>query len=156
MTDPAVLVRDLAYRKAEAVADRFRDDIVLGCDSVVTIDEQVLGKPASTDEAADWWRSMRGRTATVWTGHALRLGTRGQVAGASADVHFVHVTDAEIDAYLATGEGMGAAGGFRLDGRAAAFVESITGDPGTVHGVSIPVLRDMLDELDLEVTDLWA
>lgn len=155
-TDPAVLVRDLAYRKATAVSERFPDDVVLGCDSVVSVDGELLGKPSSTAQAADWWRSMRGRTATVWTGHALRLGSRSQVTGSSADVHFVHVTDAEIDAYVATGEGMGAAGGFRLDGRAAAFVESVTGDPGTVHGVSISALRDMLTELELEVADLWV
>lgn len=154
--EPATAVRELALRKASAVAPGHPDDVVLGCDSLVELDGRVLGKPASREEAVDWWRSMRNRSVTVWTGHVLALGGRIRLRSPSASVRFGGVTDGEIDRYIATGESMGAAGAFRLDGRAAAFIEAVDGDPGTVHGVSIATLRDMLADLDMELTDLWA
>ena len=143
----------LAERKANAVDAR--GAVVLGCDSVVSFDGQVLGKPTSPIEAARWWRSFRGRTATVWTGHCVRLDGRRASRSASADVRFGHPTDDEIASYVATSEPLHAAGGFRLDGRAAAWVEAVDGDPGAVHGVSVPTFRALLDELGIEVTDLW-
>lgn len=154
--EPAVAVSELALRKASAVAPQFPDDLVLGCDSLVELDGRVLGKPASPEEAAAWWRAMRNRSVTVWTGHVLALGGRMELRSPSAEVHFGFVSNAEIERYVATGEPLDAAGGFRLDGRAAAFVEAVDGDPGTVHGVSVAAVREMLVELDVEVTDLWA
>jgi septum formation protein len=155
-TDVSVCVLDLAYRKAQAIAPDHPDDVVLGCDSLVVLGEQIVGKPSSVDEARHWWQAMRGGSVTVWTGHAVVAGARSVTGSCSADVHFEHVLDEEIEAYLATGESMAAAGGFRLDGRAGLFVESINGDPGTVHGVSLSFLNGALRELDVEVTDLWV
>jgi septum formation protein len=155
-SDIGIAVRELAYRKAHAVAPSYPDDVVLGCDSLVELDGRILGKPASDDEAREWWRSMAGGTVTVWTGHALVLGPSTTSGARSADVHFAPLLAADIDAYVATGEPLAAAGGFRLDGRAGVFVESITGDPGTVHGVSLSFLTDALAELDVKVTDLWV
>ena len=152
----SVAVSELALRKASAVALTHHDDLVLGCDSLVELDGQVMGKPFSPEEAVAWWQRMRTRSVTVWTGHALMLGGRVQLRAPRATVHFGSVTDAEIERYVTTGEPLRAAGGFRLDGRAAAFIESIEGDPGTVHGVSVPTLHQMLAELDVELTDLWA
>jgi septum formation protein len=154
--EPAVAVSELALRKATAVAPEYHDDLVLGCDSLVELDGRVLGKPSSAKEATGWWRAMRGRSVTVWTGHALALGGRVELRSRSAEVWFGRVTDAEIDRYVASGEPMDAAGAFRLDGRAAAFIESVEGDPGTVHGVSVAAVREMLAVLDAEVTDLWT
>lgn len=152
----SVAVSELALRKASAVAASHHEDLVLGCDSLVELDGQVLGKPFSPEEAIAWWQQLRTRSATVWTGHALMLGGRVQLRSPRAIVHFGTASDAEIERYVATGEPLGAAGAFRLDGRAAAFIESIEGDPGTVHGVSIPTLHEMLVELDVELTDLWV
>jgi septum formation protein len=154
-TDIAVAVTDLAYRKARAVAASHPDDVVLGCDSVVVVDGRVLGKPASREEARSWWTDMAGGTVTVWTGHAVLLGDRSCTGARAADVHFDPVLDHVLDAYLDTGDWDGAAGGFRLDGRAGVFIESINGDPGTVHGVSLPFLNAALDELDVDVRSLW-
>lgn len=151
----SVAVRDLAYRKATAVAPAHTDDVVLGCDTLVVIGDRVVGKPPSLDAAREWWRSLRGRSATVWTGHALVFGDRSITGSRSSDVHFDPATDADIDDYLATGEALGAAGGFLLDGRAGFFVESINGDPGTVHGVSLSFVRTALDELGVPVSALW-
>lgn len=156
--DAAAAVALLAERKAVAVVARFPDALVLGCDSVVDLDGRLLGKPSSPVEATEWWRAMRGRTVTVWTGHCLIDGRTGASESwtAEADVRFAQPSDDEITAYVATGEPHGAAGAFRLDGLAAAFIESIAGDPGTVHGVSVPALRLLLAELGVEITDLWA
>ena len=153
---PSDAVRELALRKAAAVAPKHPDDVVLACDSLVELDGRVLGKPTSAEEAVAWWRSMRTRCVTVWTGHVLALGPRRELRSPSASVRFGNVTDHEIERYVATGEPMGAAGAFRLDGRAAAFIEAIDGDPGTIHGVSIPSVRDMLADLDVELTELWV
>jgi septum formation protein len=148
----------LAERKADAVAVGCTDAIVLGCDSVVVADGKILGKPTSAAEAAAWWRTFRRTRVMVATGHALvdtRSGARASLVD-SAMVRFGDPTDAEIDRYVATDEALGAAGGFRLDGRAAAFIGGVQGDPGTVHGVSIFVLRFLLHDIGVEITDLWA
>jgi len=154
--DVAVAVTDLAYRKARAVAPSYPDAVVLGCDSVVVLDGRVLGKPSSRDEARSWWSSMAGSTVTVWTGHAVVVGDRSSAGARSADVHFEPVLEDWLDAYLDSGDWDGAAGGFRLDGRAGVFIESINGDPGTVHGVSLPWLLAALEEVGVDVRSLWA
>jgi septum formation protein len=100
---------------------------------------------------------MRGKTVTVWTGHALVHGERCETRTLSADQRFAaDVTDEEIDRYCATDDPIGAAGAFRLNGLAGPFIESVTGHPGTISGVSLPALRAMLRALDVEITDLWA
>jgi septum formation protein len=154
--DAATAVGDLAVRKAQAVAKHHPDDLVLGCDSLIELDGEPLGKPASHDEAVAWWDRMRGRSVTAWTGHALVLGDRLATRTTSAQVHIGSPTDEEVARYVATGEPLGAAGAFRLAQRAGAFIDGITGHPGTVNGVDLPALRAMVRELDLEVTDLWV
>ena len=150
-------VRELAMVKANEVAGRLADDaLVLGCDSLVVHDGEILSKPASPDEAVAWWRRYRGSDATVWTAQYLRRNGQGFLSFGSATVRFAEVLDGEIEGYVATGEPFGVAGGFRLDGRAAAFIESIEGDPGIVHGVSVCQLVTALREFDVEVTDLWV
>ena len=152
----AVGVAVVAERKAAAVAPRHPSDVVLACDSLVDLDGRVLGKPASAAQAAEWWRALRGRVATVWTGQCVTLGDRRVTRALPATLRFGRPTDDEIDAYCATGEALGAAGGFRLHGRSGAFIEEIGGHPSTISGVSMPALREMLAEIGVEVTDLWA
>ncbi len=159
---PAELALQLAELKASAVADRLRADgdgrLVLGCDSVLELDGQALGKPADATEATTRWQAMRGRSGVLHTGHALHdLGT-GRVAAATASttVHFADVTDTEIAAYVATGEPLHVAGAFTVDGRGGAFVRGIEGDHHNVVGLSLPLLRDLLAELDRSWVELWA
>ncbi len=155
------LARTLAERKASAVAGRIatRDDaaLVVGCDSVLDFGGEVRGKPASAEEATAWWRSYRGRSGTLVTGHAIvEAGTGRRAVGvAETVVRFGDPTDAEIAAYVATGEPLAVAGGFTLDGYAAPFVDGIDGDHGTVLGLSLPLLRRLLADLGVGVTDLW-
>ncbi|MEO3743845.1 Maf family protein [Plantactinospora sp. B5E13] len=132
--------------------------LVLGCDSVLAFDGEILGKPADADEAVRRWRNMRGRSGVLHTGHSLVDLNTGQEVGrvAGTAVHFAAVTDDEIEAYVATGEPLYVAGAFTLDGLGGPFVERIDGDPGTVIGLSLPLLRGMLAEFGVRITDLWT
>ncbi|MDQ3106444.1 MAG: Maf family nucleotide pyrophosphatase [Actinomycetota bacterium] len=155
------LVRLLAVRKAATVAarpDLPSGALVIGCDSMLDFDGQALGKPTSADEALDRWRRMRGGTGTLLTGHCVVDPVREKYAMdvAATVVRFGMPTDAELTAYVASGEPMRVAGAFTLDGRSAPFIEGIDGDHGNVIGLSLPLLRRLLGQLDVEVTDLWA
>jgi len=158
---PAELALQLAELKCAAVTAR--DDLpdgalVLGCDSVLELDGAALGKPGDADEAAARWRDMRGRSGVLHTGHALRDRASGHVASATASttVHFADVTDAEIAAYVATGEPLHVAGAFTIDGVGGAFVTGIEGDHHNVVGVSLPLVRELVAELGRSWVDLWA
>lgn len=154
------VVRALAELKAVAVAksEGLEDAVVIGCDSMLLLDGAVLGKPASVTEAVDRWRQMRGHTGVLLTGHCIVDATNGRIAQDVADtvVRFGSPSDTEIEAYVATGEPLRVAGAFTLDGRSAPFVDGIDGDASNVIGLSLPLMRRLLHELGLEVTDLWC
>jgi septum formation protein len=170
--DAAAAAASLSVRKATAVAERLRvherraldalgpDDrpLVVGCDSVLAFGDEVRGKPRSAEQAAAWWRGYRSREGTLVTGHTVVDVDAGTEAAATTQtrVRFGCPTDAEIDAYVATGEPLAVAGAFTLDGYGAPFVDGIDGDHGTVLGLSLPLLRRLLAELDVAITDLWA
>lgn len=155
--DTAALVTMLAERKAAAVAARRPAALVLGCDSMLDLDQVAFGKPASARHAADMWRRLSGRHATLYTGHCLIDAADGRVVRGVAGtvVRFGTPSDGEVTAYVATGEPMTVAGGFSIDGRGAAFVDGVDGDPGNVIGLSLPLLRRMLADLGVALTDLW-
>jgi septum formation protein len=149
----------LARAKAEVVAARHAGPaLVVGADSLFELDGEVHGKPGDAARARERWRRMRGRDGVLHTGHALVDTATGRLAAglASTRVWFAEVTDAEIDAYVASGEPLGVAGAFTLDGRAGPFVERVDGDPSNVVGLSLPLLRELLGELGVDVTSLWA
>ena len=152
----------LARLKAHSVAERLKHrahnaDLVLGCDSVLSIDGEILGKPAGAEEAVKRWQAMRGRSGVLHTGHCLvDLGSGRTAEGVgSTVVHFAEVSDLEIQSYVDSGEPLHVAGAFTIDGRGAPFVERIEGDHGTVVGVSLPLMRRLLHELDRSIVDLW-
>ncbi|GAA1955412.1 nucleoside triphosphate pyrophosphatase [Kitasatospora viridis] len=156
---PAELALVLAEAKAAAVAGQLTDgQLVVGCDSVLELDGQALGKPADAEEAVARWRAMRGRSGVLRTGHCVidTANGRSSSATASTTVHFGQPDDAEVAAYVASGEPLHVAGAFTLDGRSAPFVTGIEGDPGNVIGLSLPLLRSLLADLDVRITDLWA
>ncbi len=153
------LARDLAERKVSAVLDRAGTGVVVGCDSILEFDGRRFGKPTDAAEAFTWLTAMRGRTGTLHTGHAVAdaavAGARAS-ATAATDVRFGRPTDAELRAYLATGEALSVAGAFTLDGRSAPFIDGVDGDPGNVIGLSLPFLRTLLARIGIEITELWA
>ena len=158
----------LARRKAQDVAaavaaeDPGFDGIVIGGDSMFELDGRILGKPHRPEVATARWREMRGRTGVLHSGHSvfrLAPGTtpREAHAVAEASVTFAaDVTDAEIDAYVATGEPLQVAGAFTVDSLGGAFIERVEGDPSTVVGMSLSTLRHLCTELGVRWTDLWG
>jgi septum formation protein len=158
---PAELALQLAELKCAAVAGRAGlpdDALVLGCDSVLELDGQALGKPSDADDATTRWRRMRGRSGVLHTGHSLRDTASGRVAAATASttVRFAQVTDDEIAAYVATGEPLSVAGAFTVDGMGGPFVTGIEGDHHNVVGLSLPLVRELTAELGHSWTELWS
>lgn len=158
---PAEQVQELARAKALEVAARTsarEAEVVVGCDSMLEIDGEVVGKPADATEARERWLSMRGRSAILHSGHFLVRTSDG--AGAqgvsSTVVHFGEPSVEEIDAYVASGEPLWCAGAFTIDGLGGAFIEGIEGDPHGVVGISLPLLRRLLAQVGVRWTDLWA
>ncbi|MGW3406265.1 nucleoside triphosphate pyrophosphatase [Streptomyces zhihengii] len=157
---PAELALVLAEAKAAAVAAREEaaGSLLIGCDSVLELDGRALGKPADAEEATARWKAMRGRAGVLQTGHCVIDTVTGRRASATASttVRFGEPSDAEVAAYVASGEPLHVAGAFTLDGLSAPFVDGIDGDPGNVIGLSLPLLRRLLAELGIEITDLWV
>jgi septum formation protein len=156
-TSTARAVVLLAERKGAAVLGHCPDSLVLSCDSLLELDGQSFGKPASPAEAAAIWERLSGREGTLRTGHCL-IDTRTDrrlSRLASTLVRFGTPTPAELSAYVASGEPLALAGAFSIDGLAGPFINGIEGDPSNVLGLSLPLFRRMLDELGIAITDLW-
>ena len=158
--DLPALVTVLAAAKAEAVAQRAEavGAVVVACDSLLDVDGEAHGKPGGEAEARARLQRLRGRSAILRTGHCvIDTATGRRAAGAAAtEVFFGLFSDAELDAYLATGEPLHVAGAFTLDGRSAPFIERVIGDHGNVIGLSLPLFRRLLADVGLTVMDLWA
>ena len=153
---PGNVALTLAVRKATAVAPRCEDALVLGCDSVLDLDGETLGKPRDAEDAVARWQRMRGRSGVLRTGHCLidtRTG-RDAASVASTTVHFADLSDAEITAYVGTGEPLRVAGAFTIDGLGGPFVEGVEGDPHNVVGLSLPLLRHLLTDVGSSLLEL--
>lgn len=157
---PADAVLALAREKAESVASSApMGAVILGCDSMLELDGEIFGKPASAELARERWRTMRGHHGSLHTGHWLiHLGEsagRSSVGRtASTVVRFADLSDREIDDYVATGEPLRVAGAFTVDGLGGPYVTSIEGDYHNVVGVSLPLVRVLLGELGIALNAL--
>ena len=156
---PDELAAVLATAKARAVFERrgAAEALVIGCDSVLELDGEALGKPGDAATAAARWRQMRARSGVLVTGHCVINASDGRqlTETARTTVHFADVSDDEIAAYVATGEPLHVAGAFTIEGYGGAFVTAIEGDHSNVLGISLPLLRSMLAEWGIAWTDLW-
>jgi septum formation protein len=144
----------LARAKAEAVAF---DGLVLGCDSALLFDGEMLGKPHHPEVAIARWQKMRGETGVLCSGHWLIDGSTGKASGkvTQTSVTFANLSDQQIHKYVATGEPLQVAGAFTIDGIGGAFVERIEGDYHTVVGLSLVALRELVTELGHDYQSLW-
>jgi len=162
---PEEMVLLLARLKAEAVLGMSVDGaavdgLVLGGDSAFELDGGVYGKPHTAAVARERWELQRGREGVLHSGHWLIDHRGGEVRGAtgevsSAHVQFADITDAEIDAYIATGEPLQVAGAFTIDSLGAAFIEGVRGDPHAVVGVSVATVRRLARGFGVEWPSLW-
>lgn len=146
---PEEMVLELSRRKAQAVASRHENAIILAADTIV-YGQKVLGKPHSAEEARDMLGELSGCWHRVYTGVTM-LDTRNGRVLSRADVtrvHFVPLTQEDIDAYVATGETNDKAGAYAIQGRGGMFIDRIEGSYSNVVGLPMALVRSMLMELD--------
>ncbi|MEU2042568.1 nucleoside triphosphate pyrophosphatase [Nocardia niwae] len=164
-TPPQVVVVELARAKAAAVAAAIpefaADCVVVGCDSMLLVDGELQGKPHTPEVARARWGDMAGRSADLVTGHCVVRMRDGRITAEAVDcssttVHFAKPEPDELDAYIATGEPLQVAGAFTLDGLGGWFVDRIDGDPSSVIGIGLPLLRRLLGDVGIGVTQLWG
>ena len=154
------LVALLAQAKAEAVVGPELDGFILGGDSAFELDGELYGKPHRPEVARERWLAQRGRTGLLHSGHWLIDHRGGSAKGAvgavaTASVTFSSLTDAEVDAYIATGEPLQVAGAFTIDSLGSAYITRVEGDPHAVVGLSVSTLRSLLLEFGVEWHSLW-
>ena len=132
-------------------------DFVVGCDSMFGFDGEAFGKPGAPETARERIARMAGRSGVLHTGHQIIHLESGASLGAvsHAVVHFAPMSEAEVEAYVATGEPLHVAGAFTVDGLGGPFVERVDGDYHGVVGISLPLLRAMLANWGVSITRLW-
>jgi len=163
IAEPGALVTALARAKAVdvAAAHHFVDAVVVGCDSMLHIGGQLVGKPRTVDVARKRWTQLSGNHGDLLTGHCVLRVRAGHVTAeatgtARTTVRFAAPPPEELEAYLATGEPLEVAGAFTLDGLGGWFVDGLDGDPSSVVGIGLPLLRRLLREVGVSVVDLWT
>ena len=156
-TDIVALVEALAQSKAETVAANLEQSLILGCDSLLVVNGESYGKPESAEIAIARWQAMRGQIGFLYTGHVLIDQTQDKIISRCGitQVHFANIDDLTIKAYVESQEPLNCAGAFAIEGKGGLFIEKIDGCHTNVIGLSLPLLRKMLSELNYQVTDFW-
>ena len=163
---PGEVTTALAAAKAEAVigvldAAVAADCVVIGCDSMLYRDGELRGKPATAEAARLGWQQMAGTSGELYTGHCVIRLQDNTIAWRAADatvttVRFGTPSPRDLDAYVGSGEPTAVAGGFTLDGLGGWFVDGVDGDPSSVIGIGLPLIRRLLAGAGLSIAELWA
>jgi septum formation protein len=146
---PAPHAERLARAKAESVAATEPDAVVIGADTIVVLDGDILGKPRDTFEASAMLQRLSGRTHTVLTAVAVTRDGRTVSGVESVEVTFRPLTTEQIDAYIATGEPMDKAGAYGIQGFGAVIVERVHGDYFAVMGLALGRLVNLLEQVGI-------
>jgi len=152
-TPPAEMVRMLALRKASSVAAHYGEGVVIGSDTIVVCDDEIMGKPADEQDACRMLGRLSGRAHQVYTGVAIVVagGGRSRSAYSQTEVFMKAMDEDRIRRYVLSGEPMDKAGSYGIQGLGAALVEKIDGDFFTVMGLPVALLADMLEEFGIRV-----
>jgi septum formation protein len=166
LATPGDVTTALAAAKADAVTHNLdpavaADCVVIGCDSMLYRDGELIGKPASAKAALEGWRRVAGKSGQLYTGHCVIRLSDNKVTYRAADatcttVNFGVPSPADLDAYIAQGEPLAVAGGFTLDGLGGWFIDGVEGDPSAVIGIGLPLTRHLLAHAGLSLKDMWA
>jgi septum formation protein len=141
----------LSARKAAAVAKAHPQKVVVGADTIVVLDDRILGKPGTPQAACEMLSALSGRRHMVYTGYTICQGERMMSGCAETEVRFRLLRDEEIQAYVASGAPMDKAGGYGIQDKGALFIEGITGDYYTVMGIPLSrVAQDLKDYFDID------
>jgi len=154
-TDPEEHVKELALRKAQSVAERVENAIVIGADTVVELDGEILGKPVGADGARDMLARLAGRTHRLLTGLAVVGSTDNSVYSGIEEtlVHMRPLSASEIDAYVASGEPLDKSGSYELQGLGATIIDRIDGDFSNVVGLPMAHLARALTQFGVSLLD---
>jgi septum formation protein len=163
---PGDVTTALAAAKADAVARSLdpvvaADCVVIGCDSMLYRDGELRGKPVSQDAARLGWQQMAGNTGQLYTGHCLIRLQDNAITYRAADstvttVRFGRPSPEDLDAYIDSGEPTAMAGGFTLDGLGGWYIDGVDGDPSSVIGIGLPLVRRLSEYAGLSISKLWA
>ena len=153
--DASTTVSTLARAKAETAIAELPDDVVVGCDSMLLLDGELLGKPHTVEATVERWKAQRGKVAQLLTGHAVWFGGEWVVDTVATTIRFGDVSDADIQTYAESGQPLECAGAFTLEALGSWFIDSIDGDPTSVIGLSMPLLRRCLYRFGLNASDIW-
>lgn len=154
---PKLYVQELALLKAAAAAKtvlKSRQSFIISADTIVTLDDEILGKPSDGDNAKDMLRALSGREHEVYTGYCIMRLADGKTVCNSVctQVKFKELTDDTINTYIATGEPMDKAGAYGIQGKGSVLVDSISGDYFNVVGLPISALSDtFINEFDIDI-----
>ena len=146
---PSALVEELSRRKAEEVAQKVSDALVIAADTVVSVDGKVLGKPENQEQAMEMLTALSGRSHHVYTGFTVRMGEKIVTAHEDTAVTFRALTPDEIAAYVATGEPMDKAGSYGIQGYGCVLVSGIQGDYYNVVGLPVCALFQVLEQFGI-------
>ncbi|MDN6200250.1 Maf family protein [Corynebacterium flavescens] len=153
---PEDIVAALACTKAEKVASSYPDDLVIGGDSMLLLDGELQGKPLTAEATVARWQAQAGRRAELLTGHCLIADGRRHVETSRTVIYFAQASEDDIAAYAASGEPLQCAGAFTLEALGGWFIDRIEGDPSSVIGLSLPVVRRAIYSSGWNVSDFWA
>lgn len=146
--DPATYVQRLAQSKAEAVAAKLSRGLVLGADTTVVVDDQILGQPVDDADAKRMLQLLNGKWHEVLTGVALvRVGGQSRVNYETTRVRFADMSEREIDWYVSTGEARGKAGAYGIQGAAGLFIEEIQGDYFNIVGLPVRLVYELAGQV---------
>lgn len=143
------MVMDLAYQKAKKVFNQFPDDVVIGSDTIVVNNNNILGKPKSRDDAFNMLKELSGKVHSVITAVSILTPKHDKIFYNETKVTFYKLSDKEIYKYIDTNEPMDKAGAYGIQGHAAKFVKSIEGDYYTVMGLPIGMLYQNLKDVGI-------
>jgi septum formation protein len=150
--EPAEVTKELSYQKAMAVAGQVEEGIVIGADTVVSIDGKILGKPADTEEAREMIHKLQGKSHMVYTGVTVIVKSDETVSASSfaegTKVNVAPMTEDEIEAYISTSEPYDKAGAYGIQGLFGKFIEGIEGDYFNVVGLPVHRLYEELKKID--------
>lgn len=143
--DPATYVQRLALSKAKAVAEKLDHGLVLGADTTVVVDNQILGQPVDDADAKRMLQLLNNRWHEVLTGVAVvRVGGESRVEYETTRVRFAEMSERELDWYISTGEARGKAGAYGIQGAAGLFIEEIQGDYFNIVGLPIRLVYELI------------
>lgn len=156
VTDPESLVQILAVRKGKAVQEKHneKDTLIISCDTVVSCDGKILGKPHSPEEAKAMLRALSGRSHTVLSGLALFYNGKTISGVDKTEVYFADMPESFIESYIASGDPMDKAGSYAIQGRTSLYIDKIDGCYFNVVGLPVRLLAKLLSQLGLEPTML--